>query len=182
MFKHTSNCCPAEYPAQPIPDAPPTVHIIPDPPPNVQPAASLSFPHPSPVLPAFPNGNYIRCPIDDCCQIFRRLWALNRHMDIIHRRRPPVRPVQTRENSRVLYVPGRKSSNNNLIYNGNRYCLDKRRNDRTYWRCVAKKCYSRVTIRAGKVLKSSPHISHPPTASFRDYIIGETVLEEDLDG
>nr|ADO22665.1 SIX class homeobox transcription factor SIX32b [Mnemiopsis leidyi] len=81
----------------------------------------------------------------------------------------------------VLYVPGRKSSNNNLIYNGNRYCLDKRRNDRTYWRCVAKKCYSRVTIRAGKVLKSSPHISHPPTASFRDYIIGETVLEEDLD-
>ena len=82
--------------------------------------------------------------------------------------------------SPVLYVPGRKSSKNNLIHNGNRYCLNKRRKDRTYWRCIVKGCYGRVTIKDGKVLKFSSHSSHPLTASRRDYLIGEKVLGEDV--
>ena len=62
-------------------------------------------------------------------------------------------------------MPGRKSSKQNVIYGANRYCLDKRRNERSYWKCVNRGCYSRITIHGGRVLNASQHTPpHPPTA------------------
>ena len=91
--------------------------------PTLQPATLLSspsFPHLSPALPNLPTGSFIRCPIDDCCQIFRRPWALNRHMDIIHRRRPSsLRPEQGRDSSRGL-EQGRENSTRGSRHNPHR--------------------------------------------------------------
>ena len=91
------NVIPTEKLAQPVSLPPQPAEN----PPTLQPAPLPSFPHLSPALPNLPTGSFIRCPIDDCCQIFRRPWALNRHMDIIHRRRPSsLRPEQGRDSGR----------------------------------------------------------------------------------
>ena len=44
----------------------------------------------------------------------------------------------------VTFIPGRTSGSRNVIHDGYHYCLDKKRDDKTYWRCTVKTCSGTV--------------------------------------
>ena len=68
----------------------------------------------------------------------------------------------------VNFVPGKTATTRNLVYEGYRFCLDRRSGIRSYWKCVFKSsfgCTGRVIlINNETVVKSSDHCHLPTTA------------------
>ena len=57
------------------------------------------------------------------------------------------------------------SGSRNVIHDGYRYCLDKKRDDKTYCRCTDKTCSGRLNLMNDtSVTNSNPH-PHPPTSA-----------------
>jgi hypothetical protein len=48
--------------------------------------------------------------------------------------------------SSITFIPGRTTGSRNVIHDGYRYCLDKNRDDKTYWRCTEKTCSGRLSL------------------------------------
>ena len=69
----------------------------------------------------------------------------------------------------VNFVPGRTATTRNLVYEGYRFCLDRRSGIRSYWKCVFKSsfgCTGRVIlINNETVVRSSDHC-HLPTPAL----------------
>ena len=53
--------------------------------------------------------------------------------------------------STITFIPGRTSGPRNVIHDGYRYCLDKKRDDKTYWRCSG-------TVENMDRLAEAPHL------------------------
>ena len=56
----------------------------------------------------------------------------------------------------VTFIPGRTSGSRNVIHDGYHYCLDKKRDDKTYWRCTVKTCSG--TVENMDRLAEAPHL------------------------
>ena len=64
--------------------------------------------------------------------------------------------------STITFISGRTSGPRHVIHDGYRYCLDKKRDDKTYWRCTDKTCSGRLNLmKDTTVTNSKPH-PHPP--------------------
>ena len=59
-----------------------------------------------------------------------------------------------------------RTGKQNVIYNGYILNLNRRRNDRSYWRCNAPNCSGRLTLVNDTVANSSDHNHSPPTADI----------------
>ena len=46
--------------------------------------------------------------------------------------------------SSIEFIPGKKKNSRNVIYDGHLYHLNRKKDEKTYWKC--KKCKSRVTL------------------------------------
>ena len=65
--------------------------------------------------------------------------------------------------STINFVPGRTKGSRNVIHEGHRYCLDKKRDDKTYWRCSLKTCSGRLNLLADTTVTGTKPHTHPPT-------------------
>ena len=67
--------------------------------------------------------------------------------------------------STITFIPGRTSGSRNVIHDGYRYCLDKKRDDKTYWRFIDKTCSGRLSLmNDNTVTNSKPYLHHPTPA------------------
>ena len=46
----------------------------------------------------------------------------------------------------ISFIPGRTSRSRNLLHDGYRYFLDKKRSEKSYWKCVNKTCSGRLSF------------------------------------
>ena len=46
--------------------------------------------------------------------------------------------------STITFVPGRTTGSKNVIHDGYKYCLDKKRVEKTYWKCTDKTLMGRT--------------------------------------
>ena len=59
--------------------------------------------------------------------------------------------------SSITFIPGRTTGSRNVIHDGYRYCLDKKRDEKTYWRCTDKTCSGRLNlVNEPRLLDHSP--------------------------
>ena len=65
--------------------------------------------------------------------------------------------------STITFIPGRTTGSRNVIHDGYRYCLDKKRDEKTYWRCTDKTCSGRLNLVNDTTVTSTKPHSHPPT-------------------
>ena len=65
--------------------------------------------------------------------------------------------------STVSIVPGRTSRSRNVIHEGYRYCLDRKRSEKSYWKCVDKTCPGRLTLLDDTTVTNMKQHSHPAT-------------------
>ena len=65
--------------------------------------------------------------------------------------------------STVTFISWRTSGSRNFIHDGYRYCLDKKRDDKTYWRCTDKTCPGRLNLMNDTTVTSMEPHSHPLT-------------------
>ena len=65
----------------------------------------------------------------------------------------------------VNFVPGRTATTRNLVYEGYRFCLDRRSGIRSYWKCVFKSSLwfsgRVILIKDETVVRSSDHCHLP---------------------
>ena len=65
--------------------------------------------------------------------------------------------------STITLIPGRTTVSRNVIHDGFRYCLNKKPDEKTYWRCTDKTFCGRFNlVNETTVTSTKPH-SHPPT-------------------
>ena len=65
----------------------------------------------------------------------------------------------------INFVPGRTKGSRNFIHEGHLYCLDKKGDDKTYWRCSCslKACSGRLNLLADNtVTGTKPHMLLSP--------------------
>ena len=80
----------------------------------------------------------------------------------------------------VAFVPGRKSGKANAIYKGHRYILNRKRKDRSYWKCALwyKGCKGRLVLGgnneldSNKVMYSTEHENDVQHAEISVHIRG----------
>ena len=63
----------------------------------------------------------------------------------------------------ITFVPGRTTGSRHVIHDGYRYCLDKKRDEKSYWRCTTKTCAGRLSLVDDTTVTSTKPHSHPPT-------------------
>ena len=65
--------------------------------------------------------------------------------------------------SSLQFIPGRRSGQLPLL-DGFRFCLDKKKNETTYWKCVdfRKGCRARITTLDDQLTSPVPDHSHDP--------------------
>ena len=76
--------------------------------------------------------------------------------------------------SNINFVPGRIKGSRNVIHEGHRYCLDKKRDDKTYWRCSLKTCSGRLNLLADTTVTGTKPHTHPPTPAETHLLLDGT--------
>ena len=70
----------------------------------------------------------------------------------------------------LVFVPGRNKGSENPVLNGNRYTLDKKKNDSSYWKCALYRtgCRARIVTVDKQLASPLPqHTQHAETAACR---------------
>ncbi|XP_063682155.1 uncharacterized protein LOC134817012 [Bolinopsis microptera] len=57
--------------------------------------------------------------------------------------------------SSIEFIPGRKKGSRNVLYDGHLYHLNRKREDKTYWKC--NKCKSRLILVQDTFCSAAPH-------------------------
>ena len=66
----------------------------------------------------------------------------------------------------VTFIPGRTSGSRNFIHDKYRYCLGKKRDDKTYWKCTDKTCSGRLNLINDTIVTITEYeASSPPSYS-----------------
>ena len=65
--------------------------------------------------------------------------------------------------STISFVPGRTARSRNVIHEGYRYCLDRKRDEKSYWKCVDKTCSGRLSLVDDTTVTSTKPHMHPTT-------------------
>ena len=73
----------------------------------------------------------------------------------------PPNPTSPLQNSDLSFVPGKKRGSSNAVLAGHRYCLDRKRGEKEYWKCTCFKdgCRARI-ITEGRQLMTLTAPSH----------------------
>ena len=74
---------------------------------------------------------------------------------------PPPNPTSPLQNSDLSFVPRKKRGSSNAVPAGHRYCLDRKRGEKEYWKCTCFKdeCRARI-ITEGRQLMTLTAPSH----------------------
>ena len=74
---------------------------------------------------------------------------------------PPPNPTSPLQNSDLSFVPRKKRGSSNAVLAGHRYCLDRKRGEKEYWKCTCFKdgCRARI-ITEGRQLMTLTAPSH----------------------
>ena len=80
--------------------------------------------------------------------------------------------------STISIVPGRTSRSRNVIHEGYRYCLNRKRSEKSYWKCVDKTCPGRLTLLDDATVTSTKIHTHPPTPAANSVHIAKQKLKQ----
>ena len=73
------------------------------------------------------------------------------------------RSIDKHVSSTITFISGRTSGPRNVIHDGYRFCLDKKRDDKTYWRCTDKTYSGRLNLMNDTAVTNSKPHPHPLT-------------------
>ena len=79
--------------------------------------------------------------------------------------------------STILFVPGRTSRSRHVLHDGFRFCLDKKRDEKSYWRCVVEGCSGRLSLLDDTTVTSSKPHTHPPTPAENSVHVAKQTLK-----
>ena len=66
--------------------------------------------------------------------------------------------------SSIEFIPGRKKGSRNVLYDGHLYHLNRKKDEKTYWKC--NKCKSRVTLVQDTFRAATPRPSWPRSSTI----------------
>ena len=78
----------------------------------------------------------------------------------------------------ISIVPGRTNRSRNVIHEGYRYCLDKKKSEKFYWKCVIKSCSGRLTLLDDSTVMSSKTHSHPANPAANSVHTAKKTLKQ----
>ena len=75
-------------------------------------------------------------------------------------------------------VPGRSNAKQNVLHESFRYTLNKRRGERSYWRCVDKLCPGKINLKDDSIVVSTAPHNHLPTPAENSIHIAKQHLKQ----
>ena len=80
--------------------------------------------------------------------------------------------------STPTFVPARSNAKQNVLHESFRYSLNKRRGERSYWRCVDKLCPGKINLKDDSVVVSTAPHNHLPTPAENSIHIAKQHMKQ----